>query len=147
MPNYAAGAAGGMLGPVSSPVGELQFSDQTFIAADRAVVAAVVADPARWAAWWPDLTLSVSRDRGVKGRQWVLTGQIGGTAEIYLEPWHDGTIVNLFLRLRLPTNRPGRQRRRDERRVLAWKASVTALKAELEGDRVPGTGAQVPPGR
>jgi hypothetical protein len=118
------------------------LADQTFIAAGRPAVAAVMADPDRWSAWWPDLTLSVSRDRGAKGHQWVLTGEIGGTAEIYLEPWHDGTLVHLFLRLQLPAGR-GRRLERDLReRALAWKASVTAVKDELEGDRVPGTAAR-----
>jgi hypothetical protein len=132
-----------MLGAVISAGSAMQLSDQTFVAAAPPVVAAVVADPARWAAWWPDLTLSVTRDRGIKGQQWVLTGQIGGTAEIYLEPWHDGTVVHTFLRLQLPP--PADPERDRRRRALAWKRSVTALKDELEGDRVPGTGAQVPP--
>ena len=40
------------------------------------------------------LQLEVRRDRGDKGRQWVLTGRVAGTAEIYLEPWQDGTVVH-----------------------------------------------------
>ena len=119
-----------------------ELSDQTFVAADRAVLAAVVADPGRWAVWWPDLRLEVSRDRGPKGCQWVLAGPIGGTAEIYLEPWHDGTIVNLFLRLDLPATSSTRLRRNLEGRTLAWKRTVNRLKDELEGDRVPGAGAR-----
>ena len=119
-----------------------ELSDQTFVAVDRAVLAAVVADPGRWAAWWPDLRLEVSRDRGPKGCQWVLTGPIGGTAEVYLEPWHDGTIVHLFLRLDLPATSPARLRRDLEGRTLAWKRTVNRLKDELEADRVPGAGAR-----
>src|SRR3954454_11622205 len=89
------------------PIGQgvcvyLELSDETFIAVDRASVAAVVGDERRWAEWWPDLTLELARDRGDKGRQWVLAGTVPGTAEIYLEPWQDGTVVHLFLRLEEP---------------------------------------------
>ncbi len=118
----------------------LQVSDETFIATAPAAVAAVVAEPERWRDWWPDLVPQVSRDRGAKGRQWVLTGTIGGTAEIYLEPWHDGTVLHLYLRLELPTG--SRSARRPERaaqdRSLAWKTVVTRLKDELEAGRAPG---------
>lgn len=120
----------------------LELSDQTFVAVDPAAVAAVVGDPRRWPQWWPDLELEVTRDRGGKGRQWVLTGTIGGTAEIYLEPWHDGTVVHLFLRLDLSAGSTDAGRER-ERRALAWKRTVHRLKDELEAGRAPGTGAQV----
>lgn len=107
------------------------------------MVAGVVADPRRWVAWWPDLDLELRRDRGLKGCQWVLTGAIGGTAEIYLEPWHDGTLVHLFLRLDLPPGATSASRaQRDEReRTLRWKTTVTRLKDELEAGRPPGTAA------
>jgi hypothetical protein len=118
----------------------LELSDETFIAVDRAAVAAVVGDPQRWAAWWPDLELELRRDRGDKGRQWVLTGPVAGTAEIYLEPWHDGTVVHVFLRLELPAGSAGRAGRR---RTLAWKRTIHRLKDELEAGRAAGTGAQV----
>ena len=124
----------------------MELSDETFIAVDRPSVAAVVGDPRRWADWWPDLDLQVSRDRGDKGRQWVLTGAVAGTAEIYLEPWHDGTVVHLFLRLELPTGDPGSAADRGRamhRRTLAWKRTIHRLKDELEAGRAAGTRAQV----
>ena len=122
----------------------VELGDETFIAADRRLVAEVVGDPGRWAAWWPDLELEVLRERGDKGRQWVLTGSVRGTAEIYLEPWHDGTVVHLFLRLELPDHQDGAARRRAEhRRRLDWKQTIHRLKDELEADRAPGTDAQV----
>jgi hypothetical protein len=127
---------------------EVELSDETFIALDRASVAAVVGDPRRWADWWPDLDLSVLRDRGDKGRQWVLTGRVAGTVEIYLEPWHDGTVVHLFLRLELPADEsastPAARARTVHRRALAWKRSIHRLKDELEAGRAAGTRAQVP---
>lgn len=120
----------------------VHVSDDTFVATAPQLVAAVVADEARWPLWWPDLSLRTLRDRGPKGRQWVLSGTPGGTAEIYLEPWADGTLVHLFLRLEVPlTGRaaPGRTAGRErERRALAWKRSVTALKDELEAGRAVG---------
>ena len=123
----------------------MELSDETFIARDPASVAAVVGDPDRWAEWWPDLDLAVLRDRGDKGRQWVLTGRVAGTVEIYLEPWHDGTIVHLFLRLK-PVSETETAADRAEalrRRTLSWKQTIHQLKDELEGGRAPGTEAQV----
>jgi hypothetical protein len=128
---------------VSSTVA-LPVSDETFIATAPAAVAAVVARPERWRHWWPDLDLRLSRDRGVKGCQWVLTGTVGGTAEIYLEPWHDGTLLHLFLRLELPPASVAARRpdRASQQRTLAWKAVVTRLKDELESGRAPGEPAR-----
>lgn len=125
----------------------MELSDETFIAVDRPSVAAVVADPRRWADWWPDLELEVLRDRGDKGQQWVLTGRVSGTAEIYLEPWHDGTVVHLFLRLELPSGDPaatgaGRGRAL-RRRSLSWKRTIHRLKDELEHGRAAGSKSQV----
>jgi hypothetical protein len=123
----------------------LELGDETFIAADRRLVAAVVGDPHRWPLWWPDLDLEVLRDRGDKGRQWRLAGAIGGTAEIYLEPWHDGTVVHLFLRLEVPDgSRPDRPHAEDERRR-AWKRTIHQLKDELEAGRRPGADARRDP--
>jgi hypothetical protein len=124
----------------------LELSDETFIAVDRASVAAVVGDERRWAEWWPDLTLELARDRGDKGRQWVLAGTVPGTAEIYLEPWQDGTVVHLFLRLEEPAghrDESARERARAaRRRTLSWKQTVHRLKDELEAGRAPGTPAK-----
>jgi hypothetical protein len=124
----------------------VELGDETFIAVDRGSVAAVVGDPRRWAGWWPDLELELLRDRGDKGRQWVLTGRVTGTAEIYLESWHDGTVVHLFLRLELPAGPPARPADRERavhRRTLDWKRTIHQLKDELEAGREPGTTAQV----
>jgi hypothetical protein len=117
---------------VGDPAGTAYISDETFVAAAPALVAAAVHDPARWRRWWPDLTLTSTRDRGVKGHQWAVAGPVAGTAEIWLEPWRDGTILHLFLRL-APADDAAR-----ERRVLTWKRDARALKDELEGDRRPG---------
>jgi hypothetical protein len=118
----------------------LELSDETFIAADRSVVAAIVADPGRWAEWWPDLQLTLLRDRGPKGCQWQVSAGPAGTVEIYLEPWHDGTLLHLFLRLELPAGRvsAGQLHRAARDRTLSWKRRITGLKDELEAGRAPG---------
>ena len=117
----------------------VHISDDTFIAAAPAVVAAAVHDTARWRKWWPDLEVTSTRDRGLKGHQWLVGGDLQGTAEIWLEPWRDGTVLHLFLRLDFTAARGDRQARREhDRRVLAWKRDARALKDELEGGRAPG---------
>ena len=125
---------------------QLAIADQTFVAVDRTVLAELVADPVGPGQWWPDLQLQLTRDRGLKGRQWVITGSstgsITGTAEIYLEPWQDGTVIHLFLRLTLPARAARRPERVVRARTLAWKRTVTSIKDEFEADRRPGTAAR-----
>jgi hypothetical protein len=117
----------------------VHVADDTFVAAAPEVVAAAVHDPARWRRWWPDLEVTSTRDRGVKGHQWLVGGPLQGTAEIWLEPWRDGTVLHLFLRLDFARERGDRHARREhERRVLAWKREARALKDELERGREPG---------
>ncbi|MFL6099687.1 MAG: polyketide cyclase / dehydrase and lipid transport [Actinomycetales bacterium] len=108
------------------------LSDDTYVAAAPRDVAAVTGDPARWRGWWPDLTLTVTRDRGAEGVEWDVTGGLRGTAEIWLEPVADGTVVHFYLRAAMG----GRERRR---RALAWKRSVYAVKDALEPGRTAGT--------
>lgn len=126
--------------------------DDTFVVVHPSVLAAVVADPRRPARWWPDLALTTTRDRGTKGRQWrVDDGGAGlvGSAEVWLEPWGDGVVVHLFLRLDpvraahvegAALQRWASAERR--RRAQSWKRSVHALKDELEAGRAPGAPAE-----
>jgi len=129
----------------------LDLSDDTFIAAHPAEVAAAVHDRGQWVRWWPDLALTVSRDRGAKGVQWVVRSVAPdgaaarravswvGSMEIWLEPWGDGTIVHHYLRLD-----PGRRlaptavARTKVARVRDWKLAVHHLKDELERHRICG---------
>lgn len=131
----------------------VDVADETFLVAAPQTVAAVIADPARWRSWWPDLNLVVFMDRGLKGVRWTVTGALVGSCEIWLEPYGDGVIAHHYLRAD-PT-RPGsdteplaasprrlarRGRRLSRQRVVAWKAVVNALKDELEAGRAPGVG-------
>lgn len=108
------------------------LADDTFVAAPPAALARVVADPERWRAWWPDLVLTTTVDRGRLGRHWAVSGALTGTAEVWLEPVGDGTVVHLYLRAGL-TDRQRAVRAR------AWKAAIHAVKDALEQGREPGT--------
>lgn len=121
--------------------------DETFVVAAPEVVAAAVRDPRRLREWWPDLDLTVFQDRGVDGVRWTVTGALVGTAELWLEPFGDGTIVHVFLRCD-PTRRgsPTEVAAVDPRgrlrllRDRAWQVKRWSwrLKDELEGGRLAG---------
>jgi hypothetical protein len=120
--------------------------DETFVVADPDAVAAVVADPRRWRAWWPDLRLTVFMDRGRQGVRWSVAGRLVGSSEIWLEPFGDGVIVHYYLRCEPATPRRPHSPRRAaraaarlrHRHAVAWKLRVNSLKDELEAGRQPG---------
>jgi hypothetical protein len=116
----------------------MDIADDTFVVAAPVAVAAVVADPASWLTWWPDLALTVTRDRGIKGLQWSVRGAAVGSMEVWLEPWGDGVIVHWYVRAALV---PGVRRPAHERaeRVLRWKREIHRLKDRLEAGREPGS--------
>ncbi|CQD16051.1 hypothetical protein BN1232_03456 [Mycobacterium lentiflavum] len=68
----------------------IQIADQTYVAADGALVGAAIGDRACWRRWWPDLRLQVVEDRAEKGIRWAVTGALTGTMEVWLEPVPDG---------------------------------------------------------
>ncbi len=122
--------------------------DETFVVVDRPTLARIVADPARWALWWPDLSLTVFMDRGLDGVRWSVSGRWVGSLEIWLEEVSDGVLVHHYARLDpvdpatgdarpLPTDLSGWRRAARARaaRARAWKRSVWALKDELETGR------------
>lgn len=109
----------------------IDLVDDTFVVAAPEQVAALVADVEQWRAWWPDLRLTTTRDRGVKGRQWRVQGALVGTAEVWLEPWRDGVIVHCYLRCE-PTDPATAVDRERRRRAQAWKRVVHGLKDALE---------------
>ena len=78
----------------------IQIADQTYIAADGALVGAALADRSSWRRWWPDLRLQVVEDRADKGIRWVVNGALTGTMEVWLEPMTDGldgVVLHYFL--------------------------------------------------
>lgn len=130
----------------------MDLVDETYVVVERARLASVVADPARWRQWWPTLELTVFMDRGIDGVRWSVTGELMGSAEIWLEAYADGVIVHYYLRgeptvpgspatpRTLPDSARGRREMDRLRRqhALAWKRVVWALKDEMEGARGPG---------
>ncbi len=124
-----------------APAYARDIADDTFVVAEPTSVAAVVADPASWRRWWPDLRLTVTRDRGAQGIQWAVRGALAGSMEIWLEPWGDGVVLHWYLRPHAADD-PAWSRRRvereRERRVVAWKREVHALKDRLEAGRAAG---------
>lgn len=129
---------------------QVDLVDETFVVAEPGPVAAAVRDPARWAAWWPDLQLSVFQDRGDAGVRWNVRGALTGSMEVWLEPYGDGVIVHHYVRCDVAGDRPvspaaaARQRRRRERHA---KRVFWALKDELEAGRPAGEPRQPPPRR
>lgn len=126
--------------------------DETYVVVERTRIAAVVADPQRWRVWWPTLDLTVFMDRGLDGIRWSITGELVGSAEVWLESLPEGVLVHYYLRgeptvpgapaqaRTLPDSSHGRREmdRLRRRHALAWKRTVWALKDELEGARGPG---------
>jgi len=109
--------------------------DATFIVATPDQVAAVVADPASWGRWWPDLVPLSAEDRGVRGARWTVGGAVSGRMEIWLEPFGDGVILHYLLWVDEVSRR---KERALQRRVRDWKRQVHRLKDELEAGREPG---------
>jgi hypothetical protein len=126
-------------------VPSIDVVDSTWFAASPAAVAAIVAEPANWRRWWPDLLLEVDEWRGPKGIRWLVPSVAGsgaglaGSAEVWLEPMFDGVVAHFFLRLEPP---PGRRltRRRQERITDHYrrrtKQAFWALADELDPGRV-----------
>ena len=117
----------------------MDVADETFLAVAPAVVAAQVSRPERWRAWWPDLRLTVHHDRGAEGLRWQVAGALRGSAEIWLEPVLDGTVLHYFLRGEddgaVGAAAAGALA---HRRRLQGKAVALGLKRELEAGRAAG---------
>jgi hypothetical protein len=114
----------------------IDVADDTYLRVAPSELARLVSDSAWWIRWWPDLVPHVTRDRGVKGQQWTVTGALRGSMEIWLEPVAGGTVVHWYLRADPARPRVARSRRRcrreRERRVRGWKSQMYALKDRLE---------------
>jgi len=133
-------------------VAGVDLVDETYVVVERGRLAAVIADPSRWRQWWPSLDLTVFMDRGLDGIRWSITGELIGSAEIWLEVYGDGVLVHYYLRgeptvpgsattaRSLPDSARGRRELDRLRRhhAIAWKRVVWSLKDEMEGERRPG---------
>lgn len=126
----------------------IQIADETFIAADGALVGAAIADQSQWRRWWPDLHLQVTEDRAEKGMRWAVTGALTGTMEIWLEPSLDGVVLHYFLHAE-PTGATAWELARmnlakmTHRRRVAGKKMAFGLKTTLEESRPVGVSSVV----
>jgi hypothetical protein len=121
-------------------VNSIQIADETYVAADGALVGAAVADPSSWRRWWPDLRLQVIENRAEKGIRWAVTGALTGTMEVWLEPSLDGVVLHYFLHAE-PTGAAAWQlarmklARMTHRRRVAGKKMAFEVKTTLEESR------------
>lgn len=121
---------------------EIDVVDSTWIDVRPGSLAAVVAEPANWRRWWPDLVLQVEEWRGRKGMRWFVRsardGTLAGSMEIWLQDIEEGTIVHYFLRLdgtRRPLRRSERARLAHHYRVRT-KRVFWALSDRLDPGRL-----------
>jgi len=134
-----------MLGGV--PV--LDIADQCAVAASPVAVALDPCGPCHLQLWVPGLALTPVLDRGREGRLWraratTRSVQWRGTAEVWLQSWHDSTIVHLYVRLD-PVGAtavdPRSVRRWRDGLVDHWKDRFARWRDSSEAGREPGTAA------
>ncbi|GAB11846.1 hypothetical protein GOARA_089_00280 [Gordonia araii NBRC 100433] len=126
-------------------VTSIQVADETFVAAAPDLAREALGDRARWARWWPDLSLAVVEDRGAQGLRWTVSGPVDGTMEVWCEPVMDGFVLHYFLHGE-PTGRLPRRPRAlydelaemNRRRRVAGKVMAFEIKWRLEQHRQPG---------
>lgn len=118
----------------------MQVADQTFVAAPGSAVAEGLAHPDRWRAWWPDLQVVVTDDRGDKGIRWAISGALTGTMEVWLEPVPvlHGVILHYFLHAEPAPDHARDLLEENRRRRTAGKVMSFDIKRRLEAGRAPG---------
>ncbi|MPZ62941.1 MAG: polyketide cyclase / dehydrase and lipid transport [Propionibacteriales bacterium] len=127
----------------------LDLIDESFVVAARRDAREMLCDEGCWRTWFPGLRLQAYDDRGLDGVRWRVTGDLAGTAEVWLEEFGDGVLVHVFIRADrtaegsdsepAPVTRPRRERDRLRRRyAVPLKHHLLAAKDALEGDRRPG---------
>jgi hypothetical protein len=126
----------------------VDLADDTFVVADPERLARRLTTAAFWRTCWPSVRLEPYHDRGAEGMRWYVRGEFSGTAELWLEPYRDGTVVHVFLRAD-PAGGPlaGRRLTRARREfAVAVKSAMFAVKDEVEADRPVGVGRRPLPG-
>ena len=134
----------------------VDLADDTFVVAEPERLARQLTAAEFWRACWPSVRLEPYHDRGVEGMRWYVRGEFTGTAELWLEPYRDGTVVHVFLRADPASGPPpgpasapvaGRRAGRVRREfAVAVKSAMFAVKDEMEADRTVGVGRQPLPG-
>ena len=124
----------------------MEIVDEVLVALPRGIVARRVAERRRWSAWWPDLQVTVTADRGDEGMAWSLTGPMVGSSEVVLLV--EGSGVRIHYELRADPSAPGSERQPRQlppspygrrqlaalrrRHLIAWRRAAWALADELE---------------
>ncbi len=126
-------------------VTSIQVADEIFVAAAPELVAAVIADRGLWRQWWPDLSLTVTEDRGPEGMRWTVTGGVTGTMELWCEAVMDGFVLHYYLHAEPTKSLPDNLRARADElaeqnrlRRVAGKEMSFDVKQRLEAGREPG---------
>lgn len=118
--------------------------DDTFVRLPAAAVRARTGTS--WTGWLPDLRLGVEQDRGAKGVRWVAASaaapRLAGSAEVWLEPVPQGTVVHLYVRLDpvAPLVRGSsvrRARRLPDRVRRTWKRGLHDVTDQLAAEGAP----------
>lgn len=122
--------------------GVLDLSHEIFVRSHPAGVRARLEPSVVAAAWggWPGITLELVQDRGDRGLRWLVTGEVRGRAEVWLEQVVGGTVVHHYVHVRpAPKVSGGRPRvtralrARADHHVRTWATQLHRIKDDLEG--------------
>jgi len=91
--------------PSSGPQPDLV--DETFIVAPPSALQ-FLCDERTWAQWFPGILLTCTEDRGLRGKRWSMSGELEGSAEVWVEQAFDGVVVHIYLRSLGSGQGPGR---------------------------------------
>ena len=112
----------------------LDLVDETLVLAPAAELRDIFCDEQAWKTLGMDLRCY--EDRGIDGKRWTLSGSLTGTAEVWLEPSHDGVIVHVYLQAD-----PGPRRSRarlDRRYAVPVKRWILDVKSGYDINRPAG---------
>ncbi|WP_370619140.1 hypothetical protein [Mumia sp. Pv 4-285] len=71
--------------------------DQTYVAVPPRLLVDAMCSESAWSTVLPKIELRCFDDRGDLGRRWRVSGELDGTAEVWLEAMPEGTVVHVFL--------------------------------------------------
>ncbi len=112
----------------------IDIVDETFVVASVNNLRAMLCDERLWKPL--QLMLDCFDDRGVLGKRWTLSGNLHGTAEVWLEPFADGVIVHFFLQADPVGRQPWRNQQRHYSRAV--KAHILEVKRGYDLQRPAG---------
>lgn len=108
--------------------------DETFVVAPVSALR-FLCDESTWSRWFSGLALKCTQDRGRLGKRWTVSGELSGTAEVWLQEHADGVVVHVYLR---PSDVAGGGRGRRDSYARQLKAHMFEVKDQLEAGRRPG---------